>query len=130
MPKTWEPTKRGVRDLNRHIRKGTTVYTVANIATNMSPYEDSRLYREHTFDWRSPITGHWMTGHMSAEGLLATHGTVYEQPPSRMRPLAGPGPQVAGPVPEGYFDVPLDEAELRGLGKRLRGASHPSARRI
>jgi len=126
--RTFEPTRKGARDLNRHIRKGTVVYTLRNIAQNVAPYEDSQLYSAHVFDWRSPITGHWMTGHLSAEGLLGQEGTVYEQPPARVRNIAGPGPQVAGPLGNDYEGV-LDEAELRGLDKQAAQTSNPRNRR-
>lgn len=125
--KTWERTKKGARDLNRHISKGTTVYTVANMATNLAPYEDAQTYSAHTFDRQSRITGLWMTGHLSVEGLLAQYGTVHEQPPRGMRNIAGPAPQVAGPLGGDYEGV-LDEAELRGLEKHVAGSSDPRTR--
>lgn len=126
--KTWEPTKRGARDLNKHIRKGTVVYTVADQATNLAPYEDAQLYTEHVFTWCSPVTGHWMTGHLSAQGLLAQSGTVYERPPGGMRNLAAPAPQVGAPLGGNYEGV-LDEAELRGLEKHVGQGSDPRTRR-
>lgn len=130
MPKTWQNTRGGVRDLTRHINSGrTTVYTVSNVSRHVAPYEDGQLYEEHTFDWRSPITKHWMTGHLSVEGLLAQYGTVHEQPPRGMRNIADPAPQVAGPVPRGYSAY-LDEVELRGLEKRVRDSSEPRTRRF
>lgn len=132
---TWESTKKGARDLKRHVRKGTVVYTVRDVARSVAPYEDSQLYSAHVFDWRSPITGNWMTGHLSAEGLLAQEGRVYEQPPAGMRDIATPGRQVGTPLPEnlgsgqGYSGV-LDEAELRGLGKHIASGSDPRRRRL
>ncbi|MET9445020.1 hypothetical protein [Streptomyces sp. NPDC006610] len=128
MAKTWEPTKKGARDLNNWLSSGKTVYTLRKIARNVAPYEDPYLYSAHTFDWRSPITGHWMTGHLSAAGLLAQEGTVYEQPPAGVRNIADPAPQVAGPLPAGYVGH-LDEAEIRGLEKRVRDSSDPKKRR-
>lgn len=128
MPKTWEPGRRGVRDLTRHIAQhgeGTTVYTVSRQALNMAPWEDGKMWSSHTFDWRSPITGHWMAEHLSVEGLLNGFGTVYEQPPRGMRELGSPGRQVAGPVSNIDDYARLDEAELRGLGKRVRDGSNP-----
>lgn len=128
MPKTWEPGRKGVRDLTRYIAqngKGTTVYTVSQQATNMAPWEDAKMWTARTFDARSPITGHWLTGHLSVEGLFAQEGTVYEQPPRGMRELGSPGRQVAGPVSNVDDYARLDEAELRGLGKRVRDGSNP-----
>lgn len=126
--KTWTNTKRDIRDLTRHIRKGTRVYTVANVSRHVAPYEDAQLYETHTFDWRSPVTGHWMSGHLSVEGLLAQYGTVYEQPPRGVRGQHEPAPQVAGPLPAGYEGV-LDHAELRGLEKQVADGSDPRMRR-
>ncbi|MFE9736118.1 hypothetical protein ACFYO9_37330 [Streptomyces sp. NPDC005863] len=126
--KTWEPTKRGARDLNKHIRKGTVVYTVADVATNLAPYEDGQLYTAHTFTHRSPVTGNWMTGHLTAQSLLAQSGTVYEQPPSGLRNVTAPTPQVGAPLGDNYEGV-LDEAELRGLEKHVAQGSNPSTRR-
>jgi hypothetical protein len=131
MPKTWEPGRKGVRDLTRYIAqngKGTTVYTVSEQALNAAPWEDARMWSARTFDWRSPITGHWMTEHLSVEGLLAQEGTVYEQPPRGMRELGSPARQVAGPLGSNDYEGRLDEAELRGLGKRVRNGSDPASR--
>jgi len=126
--RSWEPTKRGAKDLNRHIRKGTTVYTINRMATNLGRYEDSHTYSAHTFDHQSRISGEWMTGHLSVSGLLAQCGTVHEKPPAGLRDIATPGRQVAGPLPRGYR-APLDEAELRGLEKQVAQSSDPKKRR-
>lgn len=126
--RTWEPSKKGIRDLNAYLSKGTTVYTINRMATNLAPYEDGKTYSAHTFDRRSSITGLWMTGHMTVQALMAQCGTVYEQPPRGMRNIAGPAPQVAGPLPDGYEGV-LDEAELRGLEKQVADGSDPRTRR-
>jgi len=126
--RSWEPTKKGARDLDRWLSKGKTVYTLRNVARSIAPYEDSQLYSAHTFTWRSPLTGHWMTGHLSAAGLLAQEGTVYEQPPKGVRNLADPAPQVAGPLPKGYVGH-LDEAEIRSLEKRVADLPDPKKRR-
>lgn len=128
MAKTWQPGRSGARDLNRWIREGVTVYTVSRQALNMAPWEDAKMWTAHTFDWRSPITGHWMTGHLSAEGLLAQEGTVYEQPPRGMRELGSPGRQVAGPVGHSDYSAYLDDAEISGLQKRVQNGSDPATR--
>jgi hypothetical protein len=126
--KIWKPDKKGARDLARHVRKGTVVYTVSDVAQNLAPYEDSHLYVRHVFDWRSPVTGNYMTGHLSAAGLLSHYGPVYEEPPAGLRNIAGPAPQVAGPLPAGYEGI-LDEAELRGLDKLNSRSLPPNVRR-
>lgn len=102
--RTWEPTRRGAKDLNRWLSKGATVYTINNMATNLAPYEDAQTYSAHTFDRQSRFTGQWMTGHLSAEGLLAQCGTVYERPPAGMRDIATPGRQYAAPNPQEALD--------------------------
>lgn len=78
--RTWEPTKKGIRDLNRWLSKGKTVYTVSAMATNLGRYEDSHTYSAYTFDRQSRITGEWMTGHLSVSGLMGQYGAVYEKP--------------------------------------------------
>jgi hypothetical protein len=126
--RSWEPTKRGAKDLNRWLSKGKTVYTINNMATNLGRYEDSHTYSAHTFDRQSNVTGEWMTGHLSASGLLGQSGAVYEKPPAGIRDIAKPGRQVAGPLPRGYRGV-LDEAEIRGLEKQVANGSDPKKRR-
>jgi len=133
MPDYFEPTKRGVRQLTDYIKrggKGTTVYTITEhkdwgIGTE-------RTYNDHVFTHRQPITGIWLAGTNSAHDLLAKHGRVYTKPPqgNGIRHLGDPAPQVAGPLGHGVYEGVLDEAELRGLEKRLRGAPHPRTRRI
>ncbi len=126
--KNWEPTRRGARDLERYVRKGTVVYTVSEIARNLAPYEDSELYNAHKFTHRSPVTGRWMTGHLTARTLLAQSGTVYEKPPVSMRGMADPPSQVAGPLGDNYEGI-LDDAELEALAKMQRGNLPPRLRR-
>lgn len=127
MSKTWEPTRKGIRDLNRHVRKGTVVYTVREQA-DWAVWNDSRYYNEHVFDWRSPVTGHWMTGHLSAEGLLLQEGKVYEQPPRGVRNITDSDQQVAGPLGHGDYTGYLDDAEISGLEKRVKNGSDPYTR--
>lgn len=129
MPKIWKNNRRDIADLKRRLRKGDTVYTVRKVSRSVAPYEDSKLYAEHVFDWRSPVTGNLMTSHMSIEGLLAQEGEIHEQPPRGMRNIADPAPQVAGPLGSNDYSAYLDEVELRGLGKRVRDGSDPHTRR-
>lgn len=128
MPKTWTNNRRDVRDLSARISKGTVVYTVADVSRRVAPYEDGQLYETHVFDGRSPVTGHWMTGHLSVQGLLNQYGTVYEQPPRGMRGVHEPAPQVAGPL-GGNYEGRLDHAEIRGLEKQVADSSNPRKRR-
>lgn len=127
--RTWEPSKKGIRDLNNWLCAGKTVYTAANVARNIAPYEDSRLYNSHTFDRRSRFSGEWMTGHLSVSGLLAQEGTVYEKPPAGVRGLGTPGRQVGAPLGSNDYEGVLDEAELRGLEKHVASGSNPRTRR-
>lgn len=100
----WEPTKRGAKDLNRWLSKGKTVYTLRNVADAYQTYEDAQLYSAHTFDRQSRLTGEWMTGHLSASGLLAQEGKVYEKPPVGVRNIATPGRQYAAPTSQQALD--------------------------
>lgn len=129
MPKTWEPTRRGVRDLTNYIRqngKGTTVYTVATHRDWGLGAEQT--YSAHTFTHTQPITGIWQAGHLSPHALLSGFGRVYADPPRGIRNSADPAPQVAGPLGRGDYSGYLDEAEIRGLGKRVRSGSDPATR--
>ncbi|MFJ7963156.1 hypothetical protein [Streptomyces sp. NPDC096324] len=128
MPRTWKNNRRDIADLKRRLRKGDVVYTVRKISPHVAPYDDSRLYAAHEFTWSSPVTGNLMTGHLSIEGLLAQEGEIHEQPPRGMRNIADPSPQVGAPLGRDY-SAELDDAELRGLRKRIRDASHPNTRR-
>jgi hypothetical protein len=96
----WENGKRGAaKALNRWIseqmRKGktVTVYTVRENDIKTSPVpRPLHVYARHTFTSQSRWTGEWMTSHMSASGLLAQEGVVYEQKPFDMREIGDPGP--------------------------------------
>jgi hypothetical protein len=116
--RTWEPTRKGAKDLNRWLSKGKTVYTLRNIADAYQSYEDAQLYAAHTFDRQSWITGEWMTGHLSASGLLAQEGTVYENPPAGVRNIATPGRQYAAPTSQQALDRLRDEARTKAGSRR------------
>lgn len=131
MPKIWQPGKRGARDLNSYITQnggeGTALYTVIQQA-DFAVWNPARMYSEHIIDGRSLITGQWMVGHLSIEGLLAQEGKVYAAPPRNMRNMADPAPQVRAPLGTNDYEGILDEAELRGLDKRVRSGSDPATR--
>lgn len=129
--KTFEPTKRGAKQLIQYLNqhgKGTTVYT--RFETLDWGIGAEKLYRARTFTHRHPLTGSWITGHLSPEGLLGQEGAVYTELPKGAWLHGDPAPQVAGPLGHGVYEGVLDEAELRGLEKRGRGRPHPSMRRI
>ncbi|MFD8771416.1 hypothetical protein [Streptomyces sp. NPDC056723] len=126
MPKTWKPGD--AKRFARQVELGRTYYYVQAHATNLGAYEDSHTYSKIVFDKRSPITGNPMSGSLSAAGLCQRYGPVYEEPPAGLRDIAGPAPQVAGPLPAGYEGI-LDEAELRGLDKHNSRSLPPNVRR-
>lgn len=127
MSKCWTPDK--AKRFARDLKLNTPYYTVNNHATNLGPYEDSQTYNVHVFTGHSRLTGQPMTdGGTSAIGLCQRQGPVYDAPPRGLRNIAGPAPQVAGPLPAGY-EAYLDEAELRGLEKQVRDGSNPRTRR-
>jgi hypothetical protein len=100
------------------------------MATNLAPWEDAKTYSVHVFTERGPITGNPMTaGGTAAAGLCQRQGPVYDTPPSGLRNIAGPAPQVAGPMGSNSYEGVLDEAELRGLEKHVASGSNPRNRR-
>jgi hypothetical protein len=125
--KVWEPTK--AKNFARELQLNKPYYVVLKTAQNLAPYEDPELYSAYVFTKHLPFTGTPCTASgYSAVTLCQNFGPVYEQPPAGMRNVATPGPQVAGPVPEGY-EAYLDEAEIRGLEKRVTDGSDPNKRR-
>ncbi|MFD4547255.1 hypothetical protein [Streptomyces sp. NPDC058466] len=124
--KTWNCGE--AKKFARQVQLGKSYYYVYKIATNLAPYEDSKLYSEIVFTSRRPFTGTPSAGSMDAVSLCQNHGPVYENPPRGMRNIADPAPQVGAPLGNDYT-AHLDEAEIRGLGKRVRDASDPRTRR-
>ncbi|MFM9589866.1 hypothetical protein ACKI1J_14915 [Streptomyces scabiei] len=123
MAKSWKPSE--AKKFAKHAQLGKTYYVIYDMATNLAPYEDAKTYSEFTFTRRAPFTGNLMTdGGTSAEGLCLRYGPVYDAPPQGLRNIAGPAPQVAGPLGGDYEGI-LDEAELRGLDK-LNGRNLPA----
>lgn len=112
----------------RQAQLGKGYYIVYKIATNLAPYEDSKLYSEIVFTDRRPFTGTPSAGSMDAVTLCQNFGPVYETPPRGMRNIADAAPQVGAPLGNDYSAY-LDEAEIRGLGKRVRDAGDPRMRR-
>lgn len=127
MPKTWQPGQ--AKKFARELTLGQPYYVVYAIAQNMSPYEDSHLYKEVVFTSRLPFTGNPCTDSGdSAHTLCQNFGPVYDTPPRNMRNIAEPGPQVGAPLGHDYRGY-LDEAEIRGLEKHVRNGSDPITRR-
>jgi hypothetical protein len=124
--KVWKPGQS--KQFARSVVLGKPYYTINTHALNLGAYEDENTYTVTVFTTRSVITGSPMSGSESAAGLCLRHGPVHEEPPVGIRPIAGPAPQVAGPLPAGYEGI-LDEAELRGLDKLNRRSLPPNVRR-
>lgn len=128
MPTTWQPHQ--AKRFARELKLNTPYYVVRQIETRAIPWEDPEMYEEHVFTGRLPFTGTPCTdGGFSAATLCQNFGPVYETKPRGLRRSGEPGPQVGAPLGRDYTAY-LDEAELRGLDKRLRDASDPRTRRI
>ncbi|MFB7707919.1 hypothetical protein ACWCRC_38920 [Streptomyces sp. NPDC001940] len=124
--KVWKPSQS--KQFARSVVLGKPYYTINSHARNLGAYEDENTYSVTVFTSRSVITGSPMSGSESAAGLCLRHGPVHEQPPVGVRPIAGPAPQVGGPLPDNYEGI-LDPAELRGLDKRNSQSLPPNVRR-
>ncbi|MFF9118295.1 hypothetical protein ACF09Y_22295 [Streptomyces massasporeus] len=128
MSKCWQPNQE--RKFARELRLNTPYYVIRDLETRGARFEDAQRYEEHVFVECSRLTGTPRTeGGMTATELCRNWGPVYDTPPRNMRRSGEPGPQVGAPLGRDYH-ARLDEAELRGLGKRLRDASDPRTRRI
>ncbi|MET7688000.1 hypothetical protein ABZT06_08465 [Streptomyces sp. NPDC005483] len=126
MPKTWQPhqSKQFARDLEL----GRTYYYVNTHDTKHNPYEDRHTYGEIVFTDRLwPTNNPCTEGGQSAATFCLNFGPMHEAPPRNMRNLAGPAPQVAGPVPPGY-SAKLDSAELLALQASVARGSDPHTR--
>lgn len=118
---TYFQTERDLKTLTKMLKVGDRVYSVSDIATNMSPWEDQQLYSVHTITSWSSLARSWVIdGSSWTVATLVHQGGVYTEPPAGMRNMATPGPQVAGPLPSGQeFGRALDEAELARLEGRV-----------
>jgi hypothetical protein len=126
MPRSWQPSQ--AKQFAKQVELGRPYYVVYDMATNLAPYEDSKTYSEYIFDSRSRITGHPMTGHMSAVAFCQNYGPVYDAPPRGLRNIADEPRQVGAPLGNDYRGY-LDEVEIRGLEKHVRNSSDPHTRR-
>ncbi|MFE7233936.1 hypothetical protein ACFVAF_25365 [Streptomyces sp. NPDC057596] len=127
MPNCWQPGD--WKKFARQVRPGQSYYVIRELANHRAPFEDRQRYEEHVFTERAMLTGTPRTaGGMTATELCRNWGPVYDTQPRNMRASGEPGPQVAGPLGRNYEGV-LDEAEMRGLEKRVRDGSNPKTRR-
>ena len=128
MPNCWQPND--WKKFEKQAQMNKDYYVIVEQATNLAPYEDSRLFRVHRFTERAPFTGHKSTaGGTTAGALCRNQGPVYDAPPRGMRNIADRAPQVAGPLGSNNYEGYLDEAELRSLEKQVRDSSDPRKRR-
>ncbi|MFF2852650.1 hypothetical protein ACFVT5_41115 [Streptomyces sp. NPDC058001] len=118
--KVWHPHK--AKRFAREAQLGVPYYVVLDVARNLAPYEDAQLYSVYRFTARRPFTDTPCDGAMDAVSLCQNYGPVYDHPPVGMRNVAGPGPQVAGPVDASAIHD-LDATEIRHMEKRAKEAS-------
>lgn len=81
---TFEPTKRGLKDLLGSIKRsnyGLSYYAVAENEDGEYLYREIRF--KHSRLW-GPV---WH--HMSAEAVLSNYGPLYGSPPAGTKPLFG-----------------------------------------
>ena len=127
MAKTWQPNQ--AKQFARQLELGKPYFVVMNIDTRRSPYEDPQLYSEYTFTRRLAFTGNPCTDDgYSAETLCRNFGPVHDAPPRGMRNIADPAPQVRAPLGSNDYTGYLDEADIRGLDKRVKSGSDPATR--
>ncbi|MFD7868473.1 hypothetical protein [Streptomyces sp. NPDC059783] len=123
-------TEKDLKTLNRQLGIGDRVYGVVEIERRMSPWEDGQLYVERTVTGRCWVTQQWQVDRSTLTVADMVHsGGVYTEPPAGLRNLAGPGPQVAGPLPAGTeFGRPLNKAEIEALEAQAAGAAKDNAK--
>lgn len=125
--KTWKPGD--WKKFAKQAEFGKPYYVLHDIATNLKPWEDSQLCSVHVFTGYAPLTANKRTDDGTTAGALCRNqGPVYDTPPPGIRNMATPPPQVAGPMGSNDYEGVLDEAEIRGMEKRVREASDPRTR--
>ncbi|NED75361.1 hypothetical protein G3I51_24160 [Streptomyces sp. SID9944] len=128
MPKQWNCSQD--KKFARELTFGKTYWVISDIATNLAPFEDAQMCRSYVFTERAPFTGTPMTADgVTARDLCRNRGPVYDTRPPGMRAFGEPLSRVAAPLGSNDYEGVLDEAELRGLEKRVRDGSHPHKRR-
>lgn len=125
MPQTWQPNQ--AKKFAKELELNKPYYVVYDMATNLAPYEDSQTCSEFVFTGRLAVTGSPCTdGGYSAVSLCQTFGPVYDRPPRGMRNIADEPRQYGALLSN--VGGELDEAEIRGLEKRVRDGSDPATR--
>lgn len=112
MSRSWTNNPRGIKDFERSLRKGMTVYVIREHDTRITGQFERYTYSARTCTGRHAITGVWMFSTTSAKYLLCSSadGKVYERPPVGMRDLGGPEPDCRD---EGLYGI--------GRGQELKG---------
>lgn len=116
---TYRRTRRDAKKAGREARKGDTLWVIADVATNLAPYEDGQLLKEYKVTGTHPLLGGAMiSGALSVEGLVLREGPVYTKRPAGYREIGEPAPQVPAPLAD--HDVrPLTEQEIRRLERQI-----------
>ncbi|KIZ16860.1 hypothetical protein [Streptomyces natalensis] len=78
----WEPGD--YKKFGRQVVPGKTYYT---IHTTVNPWGEEPVWDSHVFDKRSPITGSWMSGANSAQGVCLRYGPMYDTKPTHVRAM-------------------------------------------
>lgn len=116
---TYKRTKRDAKKAGQQCRKGDTLWTIVDVATNLAPYEDGQLLQEYKVTGTHPLLGGAMIcGALSVEGLVLREGPVYTTRPAGYRAVDEPAPQVPAPLAD--HDVrPLSDKEIRRLERQI-----------
>ncbi|MFF3725659.1 hypothetical protein ACFYYM_25175 [Streptomyces erythrochromogenes] len=125
MSRVWRNTPHGIKDFERSLSKGMTVYAVNEHSTAIAAQFERYTYSAHTCTGRHVLTGAWMFNTVSAKYLLcgSANGRVYENPPPGLRDLAGPDTDCRDEGSTGYrglgpgqiFRGRLDLAEIERM---------------
>jgi hypothetical protein len=134
MGKTWTSRRRGdAKDLNRSLRKGTTVYIVQTptYAGRSALWNHPRFWTAHTVTGTHPILGGWIfdkSATTTVDSLFSLgDGTIYDAPPAGIPHASDPGPDCRD---EGLYGIGRGqefkgnlqdgEQEMRRLGREAR----------
>lgn len=110
MGKTWSNSTSSIKDLERWLSKGKTVYVINTHAPIPGQFE-RHTYSPITCTGRHPIFGHWEMGaNISAKSIVQQYKQVFENPPPGLRDLASAEPDCRD---EGLYGI--------GRGQELKG---------
>lgn len=115
---TYQRTRRDAKKAGREARKGDSLWVIADVATNLAPYEDGQLLKEYKVTGTHPLLGGAMIGGHSVEWLVLNEGPVYTTRPAGYREIGEPAPQVPGPLAD-HQRRPLTDKEIRKYEREL-----------